>query len=116
MIAFKIISLALFGAALQEICHWYVLRKKLDFKSYRKTLRSITYWIITLLMIVCSGFGTYLLFEGAENLKSFHYVVVGAAFPALFSKIVRAVIDDKHSLGDSDESADFATIFSNYFV
>jgi hypothetical protein len=47
---YKIILLACFGAFLQELIHWYGIRRKLELKLYKKDIRSLPYWIVTILM------------------------------------------------------------------
>jgi hypothetical protein len=77
------------GAILIEVVHWYQLRSKLHLKRYRALLRSSTYWAVTAVMIALGGLGTILVF--GEALSVSEMFIVGAALPALFSKIVSAI-------------------------
>lgn len=111
---YRIILLACFGAFLQELIHWHGIRRKLEIKRYKKEMRSFGYWVLTVAMIIASGFGTYFWYEQAINLHSFQYIVTGAAFPLLFKKIVQLFIDNKPQLGESDDN-NFASNIKTYF-
>jgi hypothetical protein len=90
------ILLATFGAVCQEVLYWYELRNKLDDETIREVLYSKSYWIITLLMIVISGIGTWILFYDEATKKSIPFVM-GASFPLLFKKIVQTTVSSKSS-------------------
>lgn len=77
--------LAAFGSILQEICYWYNLRAKLDTRTYSKLVRSRTYWLLVFLMALGSGAGVVIWFyEALSALSPKDFVLLGAAFPAVF--------------------------------
>lgn len=78
-----------FGALCQEILYWFELRNKLKDKQISNLMRSKFYWIITLLTILISGIGTWILFyDQIPDKKSIQFIL-GAAFPAIFKKLVQ---------------------------
>ncbi|MGF6924677.1 hypothetical protein QFZ48_000177 [Chitinophaga sp. W2I13] len=93
------ILIAIFGSICQELLYWYELRNKLDAKENKKLLHSKPYWVITFVMIVVSGIGTWLIFYDKEvDFPNKIPFVLGAAFPLVFKKIV-AALQPRH-LGD----------------
>jgi hypothetical protein len=91
-----------FGALLQEILFWYEARTKLSAPKYSALLRSGAYWFITVLMILGAGIGTWLWFEPAtESTRT--YLLLGAAFPIIFKKVVAAFIPKATKLGAQEK-------------
>lgn len=91
---------ALVGGLLQETLHWYSLKKTLDADVHKKILRSAPYWIITVLMIGLSAVGTLIWygdFPARPPLRE--YMLVGAAFPTIFRKLVAAAANADAPLG-----------------
>lgn len=79
----EFILVASFGSICQEVFHLFELRKNLTDNVFFK---SPAYWIITLLMVVVSGVGTWLIFyDQIPNEKGIQ-VILGAAFPLIFKK------------------------------
>ncbi len=107
------IGTACFGACLQELVHWYDAKTKLSEKKYQKLLHSATYWIICILMIIGSGFGTWVWFyPESQSLRT--YLLFGAAFPLLFKKLVSLFVSRETKLGfqKDDESSSIRNYFS----
>ena len=91
---------ALLGALLQEVAHWHELKTNLDQENYKHLLRSLPYWVITVLMILLSGIGTVVWFwEDPQDLRT--YLLVGAAFPVILKKAVASFAGDAAQLGKS---------------
>jgi hypothetical protein len=92
------ILIAAFGALLQEVLFWYDARTKLSSTKYRTLLKSVGYWVVTLSMICASGVGSWLWF--APQIESTRtYLLLGAAFPIVFRKVVAAFIPKATKLG-----------------
>ena len=90
------ILIAAFGALVQEIIHLYDLRKTLG-EETSTFLKSWKYWAITLVMIVVSGIGTWVLYHETLNnddlnIKSVVFTL-GAAFPLIFKKTVGGFVE-----------------------
>jgi hypothetical protein len=96
------ILIGAFGALLQEILFWYEARSKLSAGKYTALLKSTGYWVITGLMVMGAGLGTWLWFEPAPQSPR-TYLFLGAAFPILFKKVVAAFIPKATRLGARDE-------------
>lgn len=92
MEAEHLFAVATFGAALQELAHWYELRAVPDVPNATPSSRSIEYWLVTLMMIAGSGAGTTVWLSGEQSqaVDARDALVFGAAFPALFKQAVRA--------------------------
>jgi hypothetical protein len=80
---------AFFGSGLQELLYWYDLRTKLDQGKYAVMLRSPSYWIVTMLIVLGSAYGTTIWFAG-QNASPKDFMIVSAAFPLLFKHAVSA--------------------------
>lgn len=111
--AITCILVASAGALCQEVLHWYNLRNKLLDTEVKNLIRSKGYWIITIAMIVFSGFGTYYLFCEDIPQKTSVLFVLGAAFPSLFKKLVEAKSNEGHHLGES--TFQFSEVVKLYF-
>jgi hypothetical protein len=101
-IDYPAIEVATFGAVLQELVFWYDARTKLTELKYKKILRSPGYWIFGILMMVASGVGTWIWFD-PDPQKPRTYLLMGAAFPILFKKLVAAFISKETKLGLTTE-------------
>jgi len=101
------------GAFCQEILHWYNLRNKILDVEVQQLAKSKWYWIITIVVIITSGFGTYFLFFNDISDKFSVQFILGAAFPNLFKKIVETRTNEGHHLGDSKVS--FSEVAKLYF-
>lgn len=97
----EFVLIAMFGAFVQEFSHWYEKRRELDKDEYKILIKSKAYWVISLLMVIVSGFGTYLLFKDDILGKSKAIFVIGAAFPLIFKKAVKITTNDEVELGDN---------------
>jgi hypothetical protein len=106
---------ACFGALCQEILYWFELRKKLDDEDNKKVFKSKFYWTITLIVIVISGFGTWLLFYDDTPMKLKIPFVLGAAFPYLFKKIVQVTQDKELPHLGAETTPSFSDIAKKYF-
>lgn len=80
---------ALFGSGFQELLYWYDLRTKLDNNKYSIMLRSKSYWIITIAIVLGSAYGTTMWFTG-QDVGPKDFMIVSAAFPLLFKHAVSA--------------------------
>lgn len=78
---------ALAGAIAQEVLHWYRLRERLGTPRLRALWRSPGYWLVTLAMIVVSGFGADLLY-GARLARPDAMFLIGAAFPMILKRAI----------------------------
>lgn len=95
-----------FGAAFQELLHWYNLRRRLDEKKYNKLLRSAGYWVIVVLFICGGAAGSVLWYaDFSSHVPIFHYVVVSAAFPTIFKRMVGVAVkaDESTTFGVASE-------------
>ncbi|HET6232557.1 MAG TPA: hypothetical protein VFE05_20950, partial [Longimicrobiaceae bacterium] len=86
--------IASFGALVVEVGHWYELRHKLPAKN-RSVVCRPEYWLITAVMILCSGIGTQLWYEGEPIFNARHYLIAGAAFPVLLKRTVGVFLAKK---------------------
>ena len=99
------ILIASFGAALQELVSWYNLRNTLDAETQQKLMKSKAYWVITGLMIVGAGVGTWVWFNGEKH-QFREYFLTGAAFPLLIKKGLSAISNGETTkLGDESKSS-----------
>lgn len=100
---------AAFGSSLQELSYWYDARARLALKKYQAMLRSSTYWIITMLMIVGSGAATLIWINLDPSMYELRdYLLFGAAFPLIFKKAVGTAAKAKAQvkLGSADRAQD----------
>ena len=100
----------LFGAVFQELLHWYYLRNKLDSPKYKSLMKRKNYWLITVLVIVASAFGTAYFY--GSTLGKLELAVISAAFPTLFRKFVTSVKQSDVKLGEQDETSTADLYFS----
>ena len=102
------ILVAAFGASLQELVTWYNLRNTLSSDEHRELLHSAAYWAITVLMILASGIGTWIWYNGEKHPLR-ECLLAGAAFPLLVKKGVSAVIGGGETklgrLAEGDDSS-----------
>jgi len=101
-INYPAIEIAAFGALLQELAFWYDARSKLTQAKYKKILHSFGYWFFGILMTLASGAGTWIWFD-PDPQKPRTYLLMGAAFPVLFKKLVAAFISKETKLGLTSE-------------
>ncbi|RWA68842.1 hypothetical protein [Mesorhizobium sp.] len=81
----------LFGAALQELSHWYQLRTKLQTSEYNELIKSNIYWLVTTLMVVVTPVGVLVWFsDSISNFKPRDFLLFGASFPLVFKSAVAA--------------------------
>ncbi len=74
------------GGALAEALHWWNLREKLELPHY---VKSLFYWVMTLVMIATGGFVAWLYFgDHAEALVAVH---VGLSAPLILQKLIKSV-------------------------
>ena len=93
------------GSLVLETIYWYHLRERLQAAKYRRMLKSVAYWVTTVLMVVVGGISTLILADG--KLPAPSLLVLGAAFPSLFKQLVSAALSrDPTKLGDSDTARD----------
>ena len=78
-----VFGLGMLGGLAIEILKWYKLRESSEFPHYAK---NISYWLITLAMIVLSGVITSLY--GTENRDIISAVQIGASTPALLGVFI----------------------------
>lgn len=105
------------GAVIQEVGHWYELRKNLALKRYQQLIHSLGYWLITLAMIICSGAGTAIWWYG-ESHPPKDYLVMGVAFPIIFKKAVSVAAKRPLQLGAAPSLGNphsFFEIMQSYF-
>jgi len=113
-IAFMLV--ASFGSLCQEILYWFELKKKMDEAENQKVLKSPYYWVLTVLVIIISGVGTWLLFYDDTPVKLKIPFVLGAAFPYLFKKIVQATQDKPLPHLGKTSTLSFSEIAKKYFI
>ena len=89
------------GAIAMEAVHWYQLRERLSLGKYRNLLRSVGYWVITIVMALVGGVGTLIYFQG--RLTQGELLIAGAAFPALLKKLVGTFVKSQVKLGGPGE-------------
>ena len=102
-INYPAIAIATFGAFLQELVFWYDARTKLSQAKYRNILSSFGYWFFGVLMMLGSGAGTWIWFD-PDPQKPRTYLLMGAAFPILFKKLVAAFMSKETKLGITAET------------
>jgi hypothetical protein len=101
-IDYPAIEVAAFGAFLQELVFWYDARTKLSQVKYKTILGSPGYWICAIAMMLASGVGTWIWFD-PDPQKPRTYLLMGAAFPVIFKKLVAAFISKETKLGITTE-------------
>jgi hypothetical protein len=89
------------GAILLEVIHWYQLREVLHLKKYQRALRSVSYWVLTVLMVILGGVGALIVYADATPVG---LLLAGAAFPTVFKKLVAAFAEKSVTLGEEDET------------
>lgn len=87
----QIMLYAFIGAAIQEIIYLYDLRKSWN-DPQNDFLKTPSYWIITVLMMAGSAFGSSEFLKN-NNPSTMTCLVVGAAFPALFRLLIKTFLD-----------------------
>lgn len=103
------------GVALEAV-YWYELREKLTATKYRKMLRSLSYWLPTVAMILAGA--AVALFWAASKSKdptSFELLVAGAAAPSLLKNAVTALLAREKTKLGGDEADDSVKV-RDYFV
>lgn len=100
MDAIHTILLGSFGAFCQEVVHLYDLRATLHCARMRRVYRSWQYWVITVLMVLASGMGVWVMC-GDRVVPEHVLFVMGAAFPMLFKKLTRVAVGGQVHLGGS---------------
>jgi hypothetical protein len=80
-----ILFAAALGASMQEIAHWYLLKRRLNAARYRAILASPGYWTATIVMVAASAAGTWLWYY-PELPTTRTALLTGAAFPVLVKK------------------------------
>lgn len=84
---------ALLGAILQETAHWYSIRNRLEVPQYEKLMTSSGYWAVTIIMIAGGSAGTLAwYYDTTPSPTMKEYLVMGAAFPVIFKKVVQAFV------------------------
>lgn len=84
------VLVASFGALIQELISWYNIRNTLSTEEHQKLMHDAGYWVITALMVVAAGIGTWAWFNGEKHPVR-EYLLTGAAFPLLLKKGAAAV-------------------------
>lgn len=99
------------GALMQELAHWYELRKKFSTKRVQSLFRSKEYWLITFLMIFLTPICCWILFGQGDSSPPMQFIS-GAAFPLFFKKLVSSFASkDQIPLGPSSIS-DYFQLYS----
>jgi len=83
------------GATLQELIYWYDSRSKLETDEYQRMMHSLSYWVITFLMIVLSAIGCCIWYSG-QAASGRDYLITGAGFPLLLKKAVSALTSNQN--------------------
>lgn len=96
MTAITFILIASFGSIVQEVIHLYDLRNTLHLPDTSPIVTSWKYWVVTLLMVIVSGIGTWILYGENLSIKSVIFIL-GAAFPLLFKKLVSSATSKKET-------------------
>lgn len=97
----ELIVFSSLGAVVQEVAHWYELRKKFTDSRVRTLFRSWEYWLVTIAMIILTPVCCWVLLDGLEFDRRLQFFL-GAALPLLLKKTVSAVSKfDVIRLGDS---------------
>lgn len=103
MINYPAVEVSAFGAFLQELVFWYDARTKLAEAKYKAVLHSSGYWVFVILMLLSSGAGTWIWFD-PDPQKPRTYLLMGAAFPVFFKKLVAAFISKETKLGLNNDA------------
>jgi hypothetical protein len=80
---------ALFGAFFQELLRWLPLLSRKPSLEERRRVSSGFYWIPAILLVGGGTVGTYYFTLGGQP-GALQCIAIGAAFPALFKKVVDA--------------------------
>jgi hypothetical protein len=107
-------SISCFGAISQEVLHWYNLRNRLSKKENATLIKSKYYWIITILLVLTSGVGTWILFSDQTDKNAIIYIL-GAAFPMIFKKLVETRITTTHLGSQAQGYLTFNETINRYF-
>ncbi len=103
--AYAALVLGACGAAMQEVAHLYGLRHKLSERRLKALSGSKAYWLVTGAMVVVSGVGTWVWYQG-DHQQFRTYVVMGAAFPLILKKAV-GMFGDTLKLGEAPQKESF---------
>jgi hypothetical protein len=71
--------------------------------EYQPFYKNWRCWLISMLVIVCSGIGTWILYDD-KNLPKDVIFLLGAAFPVLFKKFKASVESGEVILGNKYQS------------
>lgn len=87
------------GAGIQELAYWYEIKEKISAEKYQSLIRSPSYWLVVILMILASGIGTAIWYvEQPQVLRT--YLLTGAAFPLVLKKAIAVtLLGEKTKLG-----------------
>lgn len=112
---YSIILFSFFGAAFQEVLHWYTLREKLDDEKYKKLMSSIGYWVVTILMISLTPIAVYALTNGNVGTPISWVFIAGAGAPLIVKKGVEVIAGtmSQQMLGPAEKSQ---TSIRDYFT
>ncbi|KAA3658015.1 MAG: hypothetical protein DWQ04_26395 [Chloroflexi bacterium] len=91
------------GAAALELLKLYDYRGKLTKKKYNKLMKSFSFWVVVLGMLVASGFIAWAFHAGSQDLRIWNVVMTGMAARSIVREAVSAqVVNASTKLGDQD--------------
>lgn len=101
LIEFSLLGMA--GAISMELMKAYQLRGKLSLKKYQKMLKSYLFWIVTIGMIIVSGFFAWVINVSSINPTILQIVISGIGANSIIRSIGENVVLKKNDieLGDS---------------
>ncbi len=79
-----------FGAFMYELLKWYRIREKEDLPKY---IKSIVYWIITILFILAGGLLATMY--GIVNVNALLAVNIGISAPLIIENLYRTIPESK---------------------
>lgn len=79
------------GGALQEVLHRADLLRRLPTKREKALLRAKSYWVLAVLVAAAGGAFAVAWASAGAPTNLFQPLLIGAAFPSLFKKVVSAV-------------------------
>ena len=98
-------ALGMAGAFSMEIMKMYQLRSKLTLKKYQKMFKSISFWIVTIGMIIASGFFAWVINATSLSPTILQIVISGIGANSIIRNISANAIlkKDGIELGRDDD-------------
>ena len=96
LIEFSLLGMA--GAFSMEIMQMYQVRSKFTLKKYQKMFQSLSFWIVTIGMIIASGFFAWVINASSINPTILQIVISGIGANSIIRNISANVVLKKDGI------------------